>query len=92
MVSPRALSPATFMMTPRARRGAVAARTLGAVSICRVREYDPTNGLIAGANLIRVGVTREASQAIPISGGFLGDATDPIGMHVDVSVSAVPIR
>jgi transglutaminase-like putative cysteine protease len=49
-------------------------------------EYDPTNGLIAGANLIRVGVTREASQAIPISGGFVGNADDPIGMHVDVSV------
>jgi transglutaminase-like putative cysteine protease len=55
-------------------------------------EYDPTNGLIAGANLIRVGVTREASQAIPISGGFVGNADDAIGMHVDVSVSAVPIR
>jgi transglutaminase-like putative cysteine protease len=54
-------------------------------------EYDPTNGLIAGSNLIRVGVTREASQAIPISGGFVGDANDPMGMHVDVSVSAVPI-
>ena len=49
-------------------------------------EYDPTNGLIAGANLIRVGVTREAAQAIPISGGFVGNADDPIGMHVDVSV------
>jgi len=49
-------------------------------------EYDPTNGLIAGANLIRVGVTREAAQAIPISGGFVGKADDPIDMHVDVSV------
>jgi transglutaminase-like putative cysteine protease len=49
-------------------------------------EYDPTNGLIAGANLIRVGVTREASQAIPISGSFVGSADDPIGMYVDVSV------
>lgn len=54
-------------------------------------EYDPTNGLVAGANLIRVGVAREAAQAIPISGGFVGNADDPIGMHVDVSVSAVPI-
>lgn len=54
-------------------------------------EYDPTNGLIAGSNLVRVGVTREASQAIPISGGFVGDAKDPKSMHVDVSVSAVPI-
>lgn len=51
-------------------------------------EYDPTNGLLAGSNLIRVGVTREASQAIPISGGFLGGANDPIAMHVDVSVTA----
>jgi transglutaminase-like putative cysteine protease len=55
-------------------------------------EYDPTNGLVAGANLIRVGVTREAAQAIPISGGFVGNADDALGMHVDVSVSAAPIR
>ena len=54
-------------------------------------EYDPTNGLIAGSNLVRVGVTREASQALPISGGFVGSADDCVGMHVDVSVSAVPI-
>ena len=54
-------------------------------------EYDPTNGLLAGANLIRVGATREAAQAIPISGNFVGNANDPIGMHVDVSISALPI-
>ena len=54
-------------------------------------EYDPTNGLIAGANLVRVGVTREAGQALPISGGFVGSADDPTGMKVDVSVRAVPI-
>ena len=35
-------------------------------------EYDPTNGLIAGENLIRVAVTRDPSQAIPISGTFAG--------------------
>lgn len=54
-------------------------------------EYDPTNGLLAGSNLIRVGVTRDASQAIPISGRFSGRADDPIGMQVDVSVTAFPI-
>jgi transglutaminase-like putative cysteine protease len=54
-------------------------------------EYDPTNGLIAGANLIRVGAAREAAQAIPISGGFIGNADDPTGMHVDVSVTAAPM-
>jgi transglutaminase-like putative cysteine protease len=53
-------------------------------------EYDPTNGLIAGANLIRVGVTREAEQAIPVSGGFVGNTDDPTGLHVDVSVHAMP--
>jgi len=53
-------------------------------------EYDPTNGLIAGANLIRVGVTRNAEQAIPVSGGFVGNTDDPIALHVDVSVHAVP--
>ncbi|MEP9367277.1 transglutaminase family protein [Xanthobacter sp. VNH20] len=53
-------------------------------------EYDPTNGLVAGANLIRVGVTRSSEQAIPISGGFIGDASDPLPMHVDVAVRAVP--
>ena len=55
-------------------------------------EYDPTNGLVAGANLVRVGVTREAAQASPVSGGFIGGPDDPIGMHVDVSVSALPMR
>jgi transglutaminase-like putative cysteine protease len=54
-------------------------------------EYDPTNGLIAGLNLIRVGVTREAEQALPISGGFIGNADDPTGLQVDVSVRAAPI-
>jgi transglutaminase-like putative cysteine protease len=54
-------------------------------------EYDPTNGLVAGANLIRVGVARSASQALPISGGYVGAPDDSIGLKVDVAVSAVPI-
>lgn len=54
-------------------------------------EYDPTNGLVAGSNLVRVGVTRAAAQALPISGGFVGDATDPIGLHVDVAVTAAAV-
>ena len=51
-------------------------------------EYDPTNGLIAGENLIRVAVTRDASQAVPITGLFVGVAADFLGMTVDVTVSA----
>ena len=94
MASPAASSPATCTTTPRARPAAAAARTPGAASIVPGAgwvEYDPTNGLVAGANLIRVGVAREASQAIPMSGGFIGNADDPLGMYVDVTVSAVPI-
>jgi transglutaminase-like putative cysteine protease len=54
-------------------------------------EYDPTNGLLAGANLVRVGVTRTAAQAIPVSGGYIGDPNDTLGLDVCVAVSAVPI-
>ncbi len=48
--------------------------------------YDPTNGTIGGANLIRVAVTREISQAVPIAGSFVGTPDDYLGMTVDVSV------
>jgi transglutaminase-like putative cysteine protease len=54
-------------------------------------EYDPTNGLVAGSNLVRVGVTRTAEQALPVAGGYFGDSADFAGLHVDVTVSAVPI-
>jgi transglutaminase-like putative cysteine protease len=54
-------------------------------------EYDPTNGLVAGANLVRVGVTRSAMQALPVSGGYVGAPNDSIGLNVDVAVRAAPI-
>ncbi|MGH6664238.1 MAG: transglutaminase-like domain-containing protein, partial [Pseudolabrys sp.] len=50
-------------------------------------EYDPTNGLIAGENLIRVAVTRDPSQAIPISGTFTGAPTEFLGITVEVAVT-----
>jgi transglutaminase-like putative cysteine protease len=51
-------------------------------------EYDPTDVLIAGENLIRVAVTRDPSQAIPISGSYIGSAADFLGMSVEVTVTA----
>jgi len=54
-------------------------------------EYDPTNGLVAGSNLVRVGVARSAEQALPVSGGYVGRPDDAIGLSVDVAVGAVPI-
>jgi transglutaminase-like putative cysteine protease len=50
-------------------------------------EFDPTNGLIAGENLIRVAVTRDPAQAVPIGGTFAGEAKF-IGMDVEVTVRA----
>jgi transglutaminase-like putative cysteine protease len=50
-------------------------------------EYDPTNGLIAGHNLVRVAVARDPSQAIPVAGSFTGVPADYLGMRVDVTVT-----
>ncbi len=53
-------------------------------------EYDPTNGLIGSANLLRVAVARDAAQAVPITGSFTGDAGAYRGMSVTVEVSSAP--
>jgi transglutaminase-like putative cysteine protease len=51
-------------------------------------EYDPTDVLIAGEHLIRVAVTRDPSQAIPISGSYTGTVADFLDMKVEVTVTA----
>jgi len=50
-------------------------------------EFDPTNGLIAGENLIRVAVTRDPTQAVPIGGSFAGEGAY-VGMNIEVTVHA----
>jgi transglutaminase-like putative cysteine protease len=49
--------------------------------------YDPTNGTISGGDLIRVAVTRDISQAVPIAGSFVGTPDSYLGMTVDVAVA-----
>ena len=49
-------------------------------------EFDPTNGQVGGANLIRVAVAREPSQAVPLHGTYFGAAEDFIEMEVEVTV------
>ena len=51
-------------------------------------EYDPTDVLIAGETLIRVAVTRDPAQAIPISGSYTGTPADFLDMKVEVTVTA----
>ena len=48
--------------------------------------FDPTNNLIGGTDLIRVGVARHASLASPVSGSWHGFPGDFAGMFVDVQV------
>ncbi|MBV9251636.1 MAG: transglutaminase family protein [Acetobacteraceae bacterium] len=53
-------------------------------------EFDPTNALVAGRNLIRVAVARDPSQAIPLSGTYFGSGEEDLGMEVKVEVTAEP--
>ncbi|MEJ0037519.1 MAG: transglutaminase family protein [Gammaproteobacteria bacterium] len=50
-------------------------------------EYDPTNALIGGRNLIRVAVARDASQAMPLAGTYTGNPDDFISIAVEVTVT-----
>ena len=51
-------------------------------------EFDPTNALVGGRNLIRVAVARDPSQAIPLSGSFTGAGNAFLGMTVEVEITA----
>lgn len=53
-------------------------------------EFDPTNGLVAGRNLIRVCAARTPEQAVPVAGGFIGGTGDFAGMTIDVSITVEP--
>ncbi|WP_264714697.1 transglutaminase family protein [Limobrevibacterium gyesilva] len=50
-------------------------------------EFDPTNGLVAGRNLIRVCAARTPEQAVPVAGGFIGRPGDFLGLEVNVAVT-----
>jgi len=51
-------------------------------------DYDPTDVIFSGDNLIRVAVARDPSQAVPISGTYTGAPSDFQGMTVDVTVTS----
>jgi transglutaminase-like putative cysteine protease len=50
-------------------------------------EFDPTNRIVAGKNLVRVATTRSPSQALPIEGSYRHDGTAFLGMEVTVSLT-----
>jgi transglutaminase-like putative cysteine protease len=49
-------------------------------------EFDPTNAIVGNRDLIRVAVTRDPTQAVPLTGTWMGAAQDFLGLDVDVQV------
>lgn len=54
--------------------------------------FDPTNNLLGGTQLIRVGVARDPRQAPPISGSWVGPPNAYLGMEVTVQVTRVDLN
>jgi transglutaminase-like putative cysteine protease len=52
-------------------------------------EFDPTNAIVGNRDLIRVAVTRDPKQAVPVAGSFTGASGDYLGMQVDVRVTSL---
>ena len=53
---------------------------------CGWVEFDPTNGIVGNADLVRVAIARDPRQALPLFGSWAGDADDYLGMDVEVDV------
>ncbi|MEZ5278812.1 MAG: transglutaminase family protein [Opitutaceae bacterium] len=52
--------------------------------------FDPTGGILAAGTHLRVAATRNPSQATPILGNYLGDASLFRGLEVTVRARAIP--
>jgi transglutaminase-like putative cysteine protease len=55
---------------------------------CGWVDFDPTNGTVGGADLIRVAAVASPVQALPLQGRWSGAADDFLGMEVAVQVAA----
>ncbi|MEO6379841.1 MAG: transglutaminase family protein, partial [Caulobacteraceae bacterium] len=79
-----------YIFTPsRARRlggGHTHAWVRAYLPSCGWVEFDPTNGIVGGADLIRVAVARDPNQAVPLHGSWSGSRSDYIDMTVEVDV------
>jgi transglutaminase-like putative cysteine protease len=52
-------------------------------------EFDPTNDILGSRDLIRVAVTRDPRQAVPVCGTFDGARADFVGLSVDVEITSM---
>jgi transglutaminase-like putative cysteine protease len=82
--------------SPKSSGGPKAGRTGGGHTHAWVRvylpscgwvEFDPTNGLVGNADLVRVAIARDPRQAVPLHGTWAGLPRDYLGMDVEVEVS-----
>jgi transglutaminase-like putative cysteine protease len=55
------------------------------------RNYDPTNRITAGFDLIPVAIARHPGQVLPLSGSWFGHSGDYLGMEVQVSLRKLAI-
>ena len=55
---------------------------------CGWVEFDPTNGIVGNADLVRVAIARDPRQALPLFGSYSGEAGDFLGMDVEVNVTS----
>jgi transglutaminase-like putative cysteine protease len=55
---------------------------------CGWVEFDPTNGIVGNAGLVRVAVSRDPRQAAPLHGTWIGRPGAYVGMDVEVDVRA----
>lgn len=53
---------------------------------CGWVEFDPTNGIVGNADLVRVAIARDPRQAVPLHGTWSGRPGDYCGMDVEVDV------
>ncbi len=54
--------------------------------VCGWVEFDPTNGIVGNAGLVRVAISRDPRQATPLHGAWMGLPSDSLGMDVEVEV------
>jgi transglutaminase-like putative cysteine protease len=54
---------------------------------CGWVEFDPTNGIVGNADLVRVAIARDPRRAMPLHGTWAGLPADYLGMDVEVEVS-----
>ena len=50
-------------------------------------DMDPTNAILGNEGLIRMAIARDPSEALPLSGSYIGAADDELGMEVMVKVA-----